>query len=419
MNAVWFIFVVGLLNTGLGFAVAMYLGARYRLISGAGADWQFDAGEQWSDAAAVASKPDDETPRLATPAITEPDAPVGQSGPPLATEQAVEAFLAEVEQYQGQLDQVDTKLRSQTDNPEGGSIRDCLQSLLEAGREYVEQRERARDQIAKVHGEHPEFGIVCEDLQQAVSRQDQQIARTEQAISEFPYTGDLADGCRAMIGETGKLTDANLVVRDSLHEVDLAVARGEHRLADLEPRKRYDALTGTDSRAALEGTLQQWLAEGAEHVAALSVAAIDIDGFSGVNQRFGHVVGNQVLQALGTMLVGEKSPGARIARFSGERFILSFPGTTLRDATNNVERLRQIIEKARFDHREEEICLTVSCGVTEAADGDSADDLLARAETTLMEAKRYGRNRTFIHEGSYPTPVVPPTFSIESRRMRL
>ena len=96
-----------------------------------------------------------------------------------------------------------------------------------------------------------------------------------------------------------------------------------------------------------------------------------------------------------------------------------FPDSDLRATTNAVERLRQIVELACFVYKNSEIRITVSCGVTEAVGEDTPDSVMARAEATLMEAKRYGRNRTFIHEGKYPTPVVPPKFPIEQRRMTL
>jgi diguanylate cyclase (GGDEF)-like protein len=98
------------------------------------------------------------------------------------------------------------------------------------------------------------------------------------------------------------------------------------------------------------------------------------------------------------------------ARFSGQRFLLLLPDVSPRDAATLVEKLRQTIEKSRFRHRGQEIRVTVSCAVTEASSADSPEALFARTEATLYEAKRYGRNRTFLHEGKYPTPVIPPSF---------
>ena len=100
---------------------------------------------------------------------------------------------------------------------------------------------------------------------------------------------------------------------------------------------------------------------------------------------------------------------------AAERFLLLFPDVDLRFATNLVERIRQTMEMARLEYRKEEIRVTVSCAVTEVAVEDSPEKLYARAESTLREAKRYGRNRTFVHEGRYPTPVVPPNFTLKEK----
>jgi len=474
VSAVWFIFVVGLLNTCLGFAVAVHLGRRYRGLAGAEPGWDFDeefappapperagvsepaGGHEPADREGPKAPPtsgaamaDDGRPAGRTerephgePPVLSAQSPDGEgtavqsaetagpsapdsagAGPPSsqaapAVEEAVEAFLAEVEQYQGQLDRADAELRSQAENPNGDSMRACLESLLEAGREYAEQREQARSQLDNCCGEKPEFGTVGDYLRGAVNRQDEQIESTERAIAAFPYIDDLGRGCRVMIDETGRLIDANLRVRDTLHVVD-AAARRDQRLNDLEPAKRYDALTGADSRTALERTLIEWMGDRAEHDGTLAVAVLDIDDFSRVNRQFGHAAGNLLLQAIGKLLAAERRGRTRISRFSGERFVLLFPDADLREATHFVERLRQIVEQARFEYQSNHLRITVSCGVAEATGDDAPGSHLARAEATLMEAKRYGRNRTFLHEGKYPTPVVPPKFSIEPRHMAL
>ena len=82
-------------------------------------------------------------------------------------------------------------------------------------------------------------------------------------------------------------------------------------------------------------------------------------------------------------------------------------------AINTIERCRQTIDNAHFEHKDFDIRITVSCALTRANDADSPSSILVRVESALREAKRYGHNRTFMHEGKYPTPVVPPDMTIE------
>ncbi len=356
---------------------------------------------------------------LACPDANAADTLPRRPASPSTGDKTIEALLSEVEQYQEQLGQTDLELRARAEDPDSDSLRACLESLLEASREYAEQREQAQAGLDDIWGKTPEFGAVHGKLEEAFRQQDAQIESTERAVAAFPYVDDLKQGCRVMIGETTKLIDANLRVRDTLQEVGIELAREENRLTDLEPVRLRDALTGAESRESLEGALLQWMQDGDERLDTLSVAAIDIDEFGRVNEEFGHTVGNQLLHAFGKLIIAETGNRARLARFSGECFVLLFHDSDLRTTTNAVERLRQIVELACFEYKRSEIRITVSCGVAETVDDDTPNSVMARAEATLMEAKRYGRNRTFIHEGKYPTPVVPPKFPIEQRRMTL
>ena len=76
-------------------------------------------------------------------------------------------------------------------------------------------------------------------------------------------------------------------------------------------------------------------------------------------------------------------------------------------------------EGLRKAHDKLEIRVTICCAVVGAASEEAPEGLIERAEATLQEAKRYGCNRTFLHDGKYPTPVVPPNFSLEEKQVTL
>ncbi len=86
-------------------------------------------------------------------------------------------------------------------------------------------------------------------------------------------------------------------------------------------------------------------------------------------------------------------------------------------ATATIERCRQTVENAHFKYKEFDIRITVSCALTRANNDDSPSSVLLRVEAALREAKRYGHNRTFVHEGKYPTPVVPPDLQVEPKHI--
>jgi diguanylate cyclase len=218
-----------------------------------------------------------------------------------------------------------------------------------------------------------------------------------------------------MLSQTAKLLEANDGLRDTLEEASVGVARNARRLASLGTAEQTDSLTDLSSRAGLERTLAEWWRKDPLRVRQLTMAMIDVDEFGRLNDRVGRNVCDRILRAMAQLLKAVSHGHSVAARFSGQRFVLLFADVDLRFTTNVAERIRQTIETARFVSQGDDIRLTVSCGVVEATSEDTSDTLYARAEATLREAKRYGRNRTFIHEGKYPTPVVPPNFALEEK----
>lgn len=81
--------------------------------------------------------------------------------------------------------------------------------------------------------------------------------------------------------------------------------------------------------------------------------------------------------------------------------------------------IRQQVETTRFQAGADQFGASVSCAVVETVAGDAMDTVLERLETTLQEAKRCGRNRTFFHDGKFPTPVVPPILSLQLRTQEI
>ena len=122
-----------------------------------------------------------------------------------------------------------------------------------------------------------------------------------------------------------------------------------------------------------------------------SIIFFDLDHFKEVNDNYGHLSGDEVLEEI-TALVSKANRNADIfARYGGEEFIILAPETDLTGAMIHAERLRYDIENYKFKHVGH---VTSSFGVTEFnAEKDSIDDLLERVDKALYMAKEFGRNR--------------------------
>ncbi len=445
-----YIFIVAILNIGLGFGVAIYLGRRYQALVAGGGFWSDDPGfaesgyqaappdedaaagistlldelQDESDAAAVADEPSAEAESAAPDAAQAEESPTPQLPPEeehekSRSETCVGDFQAGVEQFHDQLKKADDELRNQVETPDAAATEACLSSLMAATQEYLASRGKAYEVFHETHAEQSEFEGVDEDLRVAIERQDGQIENAAKAIEAFDYESDLAEACRQMIGETSKLIGTNHGMRDALDGAMVEVARHEQHLGTVGPGMQHDDLTGISNRMGLEASLFDWWEKDPQRMRLLSVAMIDVDRFNGINEEHGCDVGNKILRAVSRELESECRGESKVARFSGQRFFFLFPDSDTRAATNMVERIRQLVEMIHFHYRELEIQIAVSCAVTEAGSEDTSNTLVARTEAALQEAKRYGRNRTFLHEGKNATPVVPPNFSLEDKHITL
>jgi len=342
--------------------------------------------------------------------------PLETGDEPRAAGEAVDDFIDELERFQRQVLETDDQLRGGLDLPDTDAIRESLQSLVEAGEEYAQQRERARADIETSWHDATEFGPLREEIDAAIEAQDARISATRKAAEGFDFDGDLREGCLAMTSETSQLIDTGHQMRDVLTDVKTRVS-GPADASDLDPADQFDGLTGLESLAAMRRQLGEWADRPEREM--MSLILLDVDRLTEINQEHGHRLGSVLLRELGRIAKREAADRVRVARAAGQRIALTCEGMDKTAATAIAERLRQTVELTAFKHRDERVAVTLSCGLAQADPDDSVDDLLKRAESTLLEAKRYGRNRTFTHEGKYPTPVVAPNLDLESHEVML
>jgi diguanylate cyclase (GGDEF)-like protein len=162
-----------------------------------------------------------------------------------------------------------------------------------------------------------------------------------------------------------------------------------HRLVVTDP------LTGLPNRRALGEFLEREADRARRRAHPLSVLLLDIDHFKAVNDRLGHLAGDDALRTLAAVVGPLVRRDELLARYGGEEFAVVLPGTGGEDARRCGERLRQAVEGRQFEFAGRSYPVTVSVGVGAAAAGEKADPvgLLGRADLNLYEAKRAGRNR--------------------------
>ena len=170
------------------------------------------------------------------------------------------------------------------------------------------------------------------------------------------------------------------------------------RLRDLRRYRRLatrDSLTGLANRRHIFARLESLLDTLAPGRGSLSLVLLDVDDFKVVNDRYGHPVGDRVLQTLGSALMGMLRPGDEAARVGGEEFLLVLPRTDRDGAVRVAARLRETLRELRVAAGGgAALRVTASIGVVTAEPGrQTADALYAAADEALYRAKSSGKDR--------------------------
>jgi diguanylate cyclase (GGDEF)-like protein len=167
-------------------------------------------------------------------------------------------------------------------------------------------------------------------------------------------------------------------------------AEYHHELIDLAI---YDSLTGFFNRRHFRTLLDEEV-EKAGNSQPLSLLMLDLDHFKDVNDRYGHLIGDQVLGGVAQVIRENAPPGAPIGRLGGEEFALALRGAPLHEAVALAEVVRAAVAGRPIETREQRLEVTISIGVAQTgATAASSSELLRSADAQLYRAKQDGRNR--------------------------
>ena len=157
-----------------------------------------------------------------------------------------------------------------------------------------------------------------------------------------------------------------------------------------------DALTPAYNHRYFQEALNKEIHRHSRTGHELALAMLDIDNFKKINDSFGHPVGDEILKGLVEELMRNARDTDVVARYGGEEFAIIFPDTAIASAREAANRMREIVENREFPAAavNRTLFITVSIGVAVyPRDGQSAADLIARADAALYHAKKNGKNR--------------------------
>lgn len=171
------------------------------------------------------------------------------------------------------------------------------------------------------------------------------------------------------------------------------VLRERHHYRQLSVR---DGLTGLLNHTRFFDAAQPHITEAAQKGTPLTLVLADIDFFKQINDRYGHLVGDEVLRRVARCFNDILDADGPVGRIGGEEFAACLPQTTIDQALTRVETLRQALNE--FDLGEVNEPITISFGIAELMPQEGVESIRSRADDALYQAKNEGRDRIVLAE---------------------
>ncbi len=261
------------------------------------------------------------------------------------------------------------------------------------------------------NGEEEGFSLVwpsaCNDekiygLISILTSESECILTADKKTGVFPLISEgRLFGCIVTKSMDGKLNDKEV---DYIEQLTTQVATTINRAnvyAEILKHATLDALTGFYNKRQLEERLKQEVASSRRQNLPLSIIMTDVDFFKGVNDTYGHAVGDLVLKTVSDVIRSQLREYDVAGRYGGEEFTVLLPSACIKDAAMVAERLRKAVERrvidiSKLSPEHKTLSVTISLGVYQMRADDEIQDLIIKADKALYEAKTGGRNKVVI-----------------------
>jgi len=232
----------------------------------------------------------------------------------------------------------------------------------------------------------------------AVSQVDE-VTTLKQLVADHLGSIELAIREKRELNVTDDTLEAQLTtLTERVKQMEAEAATTHQELTKQKQKALTDALTGLPNREAYTQRVFHEFRRWGRHQHPLTLAVCDIDHFKKINDSFGHQAGDRVLQVLAKGLDKRLRDIDFVGRYGGEEFVVILPETQKGDAWVLLDKVREAISKTAFRFNEKPLTITLSIGVSQFVEGDSAESVFARADKLLYQAKEAGRNRCLVDE---------------------
>lgn len=214
---------------------------------------------------------------------------------------------------------------------------------------------------------------------------------------EFGSNPEIKSIFKELVDATANLRQSGERISTKLEESTKEINNLRRSLQQVTVEAQRDFLTGIFNRKTFEKLIDEQMMIAREHNHELCLLMIDVDHFKNFNDKFGHLLGDEVLKIVARTLTDTLKGRDVVSRFGGEEFVVFLPETAIEGAMRVAEMIRSAIaskELKRRNTNETFGSISVSIGVSRLRnDTDTLLTMIKRADDALYEAKHQGRNR--------------------------
>ncbi|MEO7056513.1 MAG: GGDEF domain-containing protein [Caldimonas sp.] len=279
-------------------------------------------------------------------------------------------------------------------------VSDMLHHARKRHGEVRGEREKARDAlkalITQMLAELGELGSKTGNFHDSVGRYASVIEHSDSLESLTGVVREMVTESRA-VQTLVQQTQARLQEEHSKATgLTQRVTELEDEMKRLSDEVSTDQLTQISNRRGLMHAFELERARLERSGGELSIGLLDIDNFKRLNDELGHSAGDEALKSLAAIVSQTLRPTDHVARYGGEEFVVLLPQTPVGEGEQVLTRLQRALTNGLFMHKEKQVFVTFSAGVTSYRVTERIEESLERADQALYEAKRTGKNRTCI-----------------------
>ncbi len=269
----------------------------------------------------------------------------------------------------------------------------------EATTRQVDPREQQiSDTSQTIRGLLLNLANVIQQTDQAASDSSQTLGDVRNTIDHMAIPNDLREVHTQFLTEIDRVISSNGTLKRELFHSREILASQRQQIETLKTEVRVDGMTQLANRACFDEKLMEMVRLWERYGDAFSLMIIDVDNFKDINDTHGHPGGDRVLKGVAYKIRSTLRATDFVARFGGDEFAAILMKTKAPAAADAAQKVCRQVRESKFFLDGEEVRTSLSIGVAEIATGESAEQLLKRADKALYRVKKAGRNNVMVAE---------------------